>query len=94
MTKMPADEEDLAASALADILVSVMHHAYGETRRFLYCWERDGLRWLLRYHERRPTGAINSWIVTFMALNYKVILDDSGDLDFNLRAYKDLTSER
>lgn len=85
-----ADEEQLAANALGEILASVMMHAYGERmgpRLWLYCWERDGLTWLIRFKERRPDWTMNLWTSNFIDLNREAILDENGRMDFNLKAY-------
>ena len=83
------DEEEIAAKALGDILTSTLWHAYETApvpRTWLFCWERDGLQWLLRFRERRPGGSTgNLWISTFLDLNREAILDPDGAMNFNLR---------
>lgn len=87
------NEDRLAAHALGGILTSTLFHAYEEPmgpRRFLYVWERDGLRWLLRFRRRDPDGSVgNDWMATFLALNEAAIEDDHGLMDFNLRAFSE-----
>lgn len=81
------DEEQLAALALGGILTSAMMRAYEEPRTWLFSWERDGLRWLIRFCDRRPDGIMDSeWTRSFLALNRAAILSDDGRIDFNLRA--------
>lgn len=87
-------EDNLAAKALGDILTSVMFRAYEEPlgpRTFLYCWERDGLRWLIRYCDGRWQDGqlLNAWIVNFIELNREAILSEDGRMDFNLRAFNE-----
>ena len=84
-----ADEESIAAMALCDILASVLMRAYETQRNYLYCWERDGLRWLIRFRDRRPDVNLNDWTGTFLRLNRKMILSDAGTIDFNLRAFRE-----
>lgn len=81
-------EEQIAAMALSDMLVSTLLRAYDENpqRTFLYIWERNALRWLLRFKERRPDGIMNAWTASFADLNRAIILADGGEIDFNLRA--------
>jgi hypothetical protein len=82
------DEEQLAALALSGILTSAMlHAAEGPARRvWLYSWERDGLRWLIRFLDRRPDGRMDSaWMRPFLKLNRDAILSDAK-MNFNLRA--------
>lgn len=84
---MAHDEEQLAALALSAVLTSAMLHAAEEHRRFLYCWERDGLQWLIRFRERRPDGVMDSnWMPRFLDLNHGAIMSEDGAMDFNLRA--------
>lgn len=89
-------EDDLAAEALAGILTSTMLRAYEDgpkPRTFLYIWERDGLRWLIRYCDSRwNAGQLNDWIVTFIELNREAILSEDGRMDFNLRAFNEAKS--
>lgn len=84
------DEEQIAARTLGDLLTSAMMRAYEETpepRRWLYCWERDALQWLIRFKQRRPDARMSSdWIATFIDLNREAIESPSGAMDFNLRA--------
>lgn len=85
-------EEHVVAKALGEILTSTMLRAYEEPnggRRFLYIWEREGLRWLLRYSMRHPDCANvgNAWMSTFLKLNERSINTDAGLMDFNLRAF-------
>jgi len=84
---MSDDEEQIAALALADILTSAMFLAYEgkPSRTWLYCWERDGLSWLLRFRERRPDARANAWMYAFLDLNRDAILRPDGTMDFNLR---------
>ncbi len=83
-------EEFKAAHALGGILTSTLMHAYEEKlgpRTFLYCWERDGLQWLLRFVDRHPDRSVgNDWMHSFLALNRDAINDPDGRMDFNLRA--------
>lgn len=84
---MSTDEEQLAAAALGDILTSAMMRAHEVDKRdWLYVWERDGYRWLLRFKDRRPDGVMCAWSASFMTLNRDVILGDARPIDFNLRA--------
>jgi hypothetical protein len=84
---MAEDEEQLAAMALSNMLTSAMMRAYDiEHRSWLYLWERDGYRWLLRFRERRPDGVMCAWSSRFIDLNRDVILADGGNVDWNLRA--------
>lgn len=84
---MTGDEEQAAAQALSDLLTSAMMRAHEVDHRvWLYKWERDGLRWLIRFRDRRPDGVMCEWCVAFMRLNRDVILEDHGKMDFNLRA--------
>ena len=87
---MADNEEQLAASALADMLASVMLRAYEEhmgPRTQLYCWERDGLQWLIRFTERREKWTMNAWTASFLELNREAILAKDGPMDFNLKAF-------
>lgn len=82
------DEEKAAAKALSDILESCLFRAHDERRTWLYCWERDGLQWLLRYRRRRPDGATGTWWMRdFLDLNEDAINSEDGRMDFNLRAF-------
>lgn len=84
-----ADEEQLAAYALSGVLTSAMLNAVNEQmpRVSLYCWERDGLRWLIRFLDRRPDGRMDSaWMRPFLELNRDAILAEEGTMNFNLRA--------
>ncbi|MCV9964024.1 hypothetical protein OIU34_19270 [Pararhizobium sp. BT-229] len=88
---MLEDEEKIAAAALGETLTSVMLPAYDERRPrrdFLYVWERQGLRWLVRFKNRHPGGSVgNDWMSDFIELNREAILSDDGRMDFNLRAF-------
>lgn len=93
MPEEPVDEEQLAAFALSAVLTTEMLRAAngedngGRRRASLYCWERDGLRWLIRFQDRRPSGRMDSaWMPAFLELNREAILSDGGAMDFNLRA--------
>lgn len=84
---MAHDEDQLAALALSGVLTSAMLRASEEGRRFLYCWERDGLQWLVRFRDRRPDGVMDSnWMPRFLALNREAIMAADDTMDFNLRA--------
>ena len=83
---MADDEDQLAASALSNILTSAMFRAYDGNRKYLYVWERDGYSWLLRFKERKPDSILCAWSTSFMYLNRDAILAAGGPLDFNLRA--------
>jgi hypothetical protein len=89
MEPMEDDEEQLAALALGGILTSAMMSAAEgpASRTWLYGWERDGLRWLIRFLDRRPDGRMDSaWVRPFLTLNRDAILAPDGAMDFNLRA--------
>ncbi len=92
-TMVERDEECKAAHALGEILTSTMLRAYEEKperRTFLYCWERDGLQWLLRFEGRHPDRSVgNDWMRAFLALNRDAINDPDGRMDFNLRAARE-----
>jgi len=84
---MTDDEDQAAALALSNILTSAMFRAHEvDKRTFLFSWERDGYRWLIRFGERRPDGIMCSWSAAFLRLNRDAILDENGRMDFNLRA--------
>lgn len=83
------NEEAQAASILAELLVSALMRAHTERRTWLYIWERDGLRWLIRYRDRRPKGVFNDWVGTFIKLNREAILSEDAPMDFNLRAFRE-----
>lgn len=84
------DEEQIAALALSGVLTSVMLHAAEarpEQRKWLYSWERDGLQWLIRFRDRRPSGFMDSaWMPNFLDLNREAIMSVDGRMNFNLRA--------
>jgi hypothetical protein len=89
MTSQNMDEEQLAALALGGVLTSAMMSAAEgpSPRAWLYVWERDGLRWLIRFIDRRPDGRMDSeWTRSFLELNREAILSEGGKMDFNLRA--------
>jgi hypothetical protein len=88
MTTQSMDDEDqLAAYALSGNLTSAMLHAHDEKRTWLFGWERDGLRWLIWFVDRRPDGLMDSaWMRPFLDLNREAILSDRGRMNFNLRA--------
>ena len=81
------NEDDLAAYAISDMLPSpLLRDAYQEPRRtFLYCWERDGLNWLIRYKERGGKTPLNAWTMAFIDLNRELIVSGIGRIDWNLR---------
>jgi hypothetical protein len=87
-----ADEERAAAMVISDMLATALLAAAlheKPPRTFLYCWERDGLRWLIRFKERRPEESRGSaWTGDFIDLNRDAILSDDGGvrMNFNLRA--------
>lgn len=84
---MEDDEEILAAHALGKILTSAMMRACDEKRTWLFCWERDGLRWLIRYRGRRKDGSVgNLWMHDFLELNQEAIVSE-GRMDFNLKTF-------
>ena len=85
------DEDQAAASVLSELLTSAMTRAYQETppRTWLYGWERDGYRWLIRFWERRPDGTMCAWSGSFLRLNRDAILSGDGRIDFNLRAARE-----
>lgn len=88
------DEEQQAAKILSDMLAIEMIRAYkhdqpewARPRRWLYCWEREGLSWLIRFMDQRPGPFGGSaWTAAFIELNRDAILDPGGLMDFNLRA--------
>lgn len=89
----PADEEQIAAIALSGVLTSEMLRAADGDghchmrRTWLYGWEREGLRWLVRFQDRRTDGRMDSaWMPAFLELNREAILSDGGAMNFNLRA--------
>lgn len=87
---MSKDEEMAAAEAIGGLITSAMMHAYEEKfqRTFFYIWERDALRWLIRYRERNPGGSVgNDWVSTFMDLNRESILSEGGKIDFDLKSF-------
>jgi hypothetical protein len=87
---MKKSEDDLAAAALADMLVSAMFRAIEENRTMLFVWERNACMWLIRYMDKRWKDALlNDWTVNFIELNRNNIIADTR-LDFNLKAYKRL----
>lgn len=89
MAELTEDEEQLAAFALSGVLTSAMINAAESQmpRAWLYCWERDGLRWLIRFIDRRPDGRMDSaWMRQFLELNREAILTDGSTMNFNLRA--------
>lgn len=83
-------EEADAAESLGEILTSSMFRACNEPlggRKWLYIWERRGLRWLIRYRDRTNGGSVgNDWIAHFIELNREAILSDHEHMDFNLKA--------
>jgi hypothetical protein len=80
------DEDQRAAHALSDMLATLLLKACDDKRNWLYCWERDGLQWLIRFMDRRSEGIGNAWTFAFIDLNRDAILDTYGVMDFNLRA--------
>lgn len=81
------DEEQLAAHAMSNILTSAMMRAHDTGRAWLYSWELDGFRWLIRFHDRRPDGLMCAWAHSFMTLNREALLGGTTNvMDFNLRA--------
>jgi hypothetical protein len=88
MSAESKDEDALAAYALGEILTSALMRAYNENRSWLYCWERDGLQWLVRYQGRKCSGSVgNLWMHDFIQLNHDAILSENGKMDFNLKAF-------
>lgn len=82
------DEEQLAAHAMSNILTSAMFRAHDvDKRAWLYSWELDGFRWLIRFHDRRPDGLMCAWAHSFMTLNREALLGGTTNvMDWNLRA--------
>lgn len=82
------DEEQLAALAMSKLLTSAMMRAHDvEKRAWLYSWEIDAFRWLLRFNDRRPDCVICAWAHSFMTLNKDAIVGGkTNTMDFNLRA--------
>lgn len=84
------DEDQSAAAVLSEILTSAMQRAHDvDKRTWLYGWERDGYRWLIRFWDRRPSGSMCAWSGAFLRLNRDAILSPDGRMDFNLRAARE-----
>ncbi len=91
---MDKNEEHAAAAVIGEMLTSAMLKAYEDPsgpRRHLYSWERDGLRWLLRYMDRNKSdfNVGNAWMNSFLYLNEGVITSEDGLIDFNLREFNE-----
>ena len=81
------DEDQLAALAVGGVLTRLMMRAHEDSTTWLFIWERDGLRWLIRFCDRRPDERMDSdWTRLFLNLNRAAILSDDGRMNFNLRA--------